>query len=720
MTRRILRFVRISIISALVLAVTAAIAASLIFYLYPKDSVLSMIKAGAEKALKRQVSIDSLEYSIRGVLLNNVSVYENLPDGKSAELARAEEAVIRFSLLSMLKKDFRIDTVAFKKFRIVWEFTKDGDNNLKRLFNDISQGSDTSSGATKVHVSKLLLYECSFILLNPPQSYKPLEGEYVVDATVNIEESGKLSVTNSRIVLPEKRGELYPEIAINTSGEFNIQGNTKAVNLDIPWTYGFARSRVNLPFQTVNCSIDNLSITKKAVKGHVKGNSSLKGTGKILNVDGWCTVDIPARMIYLSSITGKLADSTARLDSMNISSSTGGGIKKFNASDFSIDLADARSFSNIVPSGLYGRARGNLSYDGKSYSGKIELSGSGYTGNAEIVSDINTVIDINNGIIKKESIPCRIFGNSSTISVATTDSSFTNFYLIIRSDRIEADKIKFSKPGSGRDTSDSDKSSGSPDSRGSRPGQGINIGINIAGKVQVKELVYEDYTFRNIDSDFRASGSTVKIPGLTADIFSGKLYGSGKIDISGNTPYAQIQVRYNNIKVQDIAINNENMKDRFFGFADGTANLNFQVRENMLSTFRGNTTFSITRGKVVNTGVQNGLIIFLAELRYKLKDLEFQKIYGNIDINKNIFTINSFIFNAEDVRLLMNGEVNSELIANNMSIKLEFNNHFIKDIPRPAVTVLGEYLNGNWYTIPFAASGSLTDSKNIKMLKKNQ
>ena len=679
-----------------------------------------MIKTGAEKALKRQVSIDSIEYSIRGVLLNNVSIYENLPDGKSAELARAEEAVIRFSLLSILKGDIRIDTVAFKKFRIVWEFTKDGDSNLKRLLNDISQESDTSSGATKVHVSKLLLYECSFILSNPPQNYKPLEGEYIIDAAVNIKEGGILSVSDSRIVLPEKRGTLYPEIEINTSDKFSIHGNTKGVNLDIPWTYGFSKSRVNLPFQTVNCNIEDLNITTEAVKGHLKGNSSLKGTGKILYVDGWCTVDIPGMMVYISSVTGKLGDSTVRLDSMDISSSKNSGIKKFNASGFSINLADARSFSNVIPSGLYGRVNGNLSYNGKSYSGKTELSGIGYTGNAEIISDINTVIDINNGIIKKESIPCRIFGNSSSISVATTDSSFTNIYLVIRTERIEADKIKFNKPGSNRDTSDSDKSTGSPDSGGSRPGQGIDIGINIAGKVQVKEFVYDAYTFRNIDSDFRVSGNTVKIPGLTADIFSGRLYGSGKIDISGNTPYTQIQVKYNNIKVQDITINNENMKDRFFGFADGTANLNFQVKENMLSTFRGNTTFSITRGKIVNTGVQNGLIIFLAELRYKLKDLEFQKIYGNVDIDKNIFTINSFIFNAEDVRLLMNGEVNSELVANNMSIKLEFNNHFIKDIPRPAVTVLAEYLSGNWYTIPFTASGSLTDSKNIKMLKKNQ
>ena len=68
----------------------------------------------------------------------------------------------------------------------------------------------------------------------------------------------------------------------------------------------------------------------------------------------------------------------------------------------------------------------------------------------------------------------------------------------------------------------------------------------------------------------------------------------------------------------------------------------------------------------------------------------------------------------------MNGQIDSDLVAKNMSIKLEFNNHFIKDIPRPAVTVLSEYASGNWYIIPFSANGSITESKNIKMLKKNQ
>ncbi len=719
MTRRILKYLRITIISAVSLAVLSVAAVSLIFYFYPKDSVLAMIKNGAEKALKRQVTIESIEYSIRGILLNNVSVYEKLPDGNNSELVRCEEVVINFSIISILQKDIKIDSIYCKKFRLVWEFAKEGDNNLQRLFNDVSRGTDSSSGKTSVKIKKILLSEFSFVLVNPPQLYKPLEGEYIIDCTVNIEDDNKLSVSDAKIILPHKRGELYPEVQITTADEFKITGHTKLVNADIPWTYSFAKQKPDLPFQTVNGYVDSLEITAKTVKGHAKADSTLKGTSRTLTCDGWCTVDIPSRMIYLSEIKGKLNESSAKLNSMTISAA-GGGIRKFNASDLSVNFSDARSFTKLVPSGLHGSVNGNLSYDGNTFSGKIELVNAGYTGNAEIVNDINTVLEINSGRLKKEAISCKIFGNNSTISVATTDGSFGNFYLIIRSDRIEADKIKFLKTESQSGKSGTGENEENSGSSVSTPDKGVNIKLNIAGKVQVKELLYEKYVVRNIDSEFRASGSSIKIPGLTADIFSGKMNGSGKIDISGNVPNAQVQVKYNNIKIQEIASNNENMKDRFFGFAEGTASLNFQIKENLLSTVKGNTTFSITRGKVVNTGVQNGLIIFLAELRYKLKDLEFQKIYGNINIASNIFIINSFIFNAEDVRLLMTGQIDSDLIAKNMSIKLEFNNHFIKDIPRPAVTVLGEYASGNWYIVPFSVNGSITDSNNIKMLKKNQ
>lgn len=711
MTRRILKYFRITVISLLILAVLSAGTVSLIFYFYPKDSVLVMIKEGAEKTLKRQVQIGSLDYSIRGVLLKDVTIYETTTDGGRVELFKAEEAVISFSILSLLKKDLKIDTVYLKKLYFVWQFEKDGSSNIKRLLTDMAEGKKPSGGSKQIRIKKILLDECTFKLVNPPERYKPLEGEYVVSSAIRIKENNYFKITDTRITLPEKRGEIFPEVEVTTSDGFKITGEAKLTDADITWTYGFAKKKLMLPFHTANGYIDSLEITRTTVKGHAKASCSLRNTSKKITAEGWCTVDLPTKTTYLSDISGDLDGSDVTIENMVIPPV--GGIRKFSMRDISADLDDAAVFLPFIIPGVYGHVKGNISYDGRHYSGRIELSDAGYTGNAEFVSDVNTVVDINSGIIKKENIPLKLFGSGCTASVASTDGSFKSFYILLRADRIDTENIKFNK----KKGSDSDGTADSGKTAQSSGGPGLNLKVNISGKIQVSEMTYDMLAFRNIVSDFSASGSTIKILSFSASIFGGRVMAAGKIDLSGSVPDTQVQVKYSGIKIQDIGFSNEKMKDRFFGFAEGSASLNFQMKENLLSTVKGSTIFTITRGKVVNTGVQNGLIVFLAELRYKLKDLEFNKIYGNIDINGSQFTINSFIFNAEDVRLMLTGNIDSDLNAKNMSMKLEFNQHFIKDIPRPAVTVMGEYASGSWYIIPFIINGNITDSKNIKMLK---
>jgi hypothetical protein len=71
------------------------------------------------------------------------------------------------------------------------------------------------------------------------------------------------------------------------------------------------------------------------------------------------------------------------------------------------------------------------------------------------------------------------------------------------------------------------------------------------------------------------------------------------------------------MKINDLKFADDNLNNRLFGFADGSVNIGFGFRENMTETLKGNATFNVSKGKVVNTGIQNGLIIFLAELRYK-------------------------------------------------------------------------------------------------------
>ncbi len=723
MTRKIFKFLKISVITLVIIVIFCVTAVSLLFYFYPEDSARNMIKSGAEKMLRRPVDIGSLKYSIRGVVLTDVVIYDTLPDGQKAGMVYSQEVVIRFSFLSILKKDVRIDTLRFKKLKILWEFDNKENSNLGRLMNDLKGGDkppaeevkpetkENKGGddGKKFRISTVILEECTLYLVNPPAFYRPLAGEYGIDCTIDIEDGGKYIVSDTKLTLPEKRGTVYPELEVTTQDGIKITGSAKLEDADIPWTYGFARNKPPLPFIKVNGTVDSLEITKQQVKGHGKVTSTLKSSTKKLDVDGWCTVDVQTRIVNITDVKARLNESSVDLNSMTISAREG-RVKKFSATNINITFPDAHSFSPVISPGLSGRGKGNLSYNGTTFDGRIELSNTSYRRDVEIVSDINTVVDINSGNIKKEGIPCKIFGNSCSISVATTDNSFTSFYLIVKSDRFETGNIKF--------ISD-DEERRDDKGKGRDSGGGRDVKVRVAGKVLVRELVHDDVKFRELNSDFVATKDGIKILSFSSILYSGKISGSGKVDTNG-TPDVQLQLKYNNIKVQEIAFKNENMKDRFFGFAEGTAVLNFKIKKNLLSTITGNMTFTITKGKVVNTGVQNGLAIFLAELRYKLKDLEFQKIYGNIDINSNTYTVNSFIFNAEDVRLLLNGVIDSDLVAKNMSMKLEFNNHFIRDIPRPAVTVLGEYASGNWYIIPFEINGNITDSRNIRMLKKEQ
>ena len=157
------------------------------------------------------------------------------------------------------------------------------------------------------------------------------------------------------------------------------------------------------------------------------------------------------------------------------------------------------------------------------------------------------------------------------------------------------------------------------------------------------------------------------------------------------------------------------MTNRMFGTASGEANINFSYGQSIFKSLKGNTEIVIDKGKFVDTGIQDGLGLWLSELKYKLKNLEFNKIYGNISLNNDTAIINSFIFNSDDIRLKMTGAINTSLVTPHMGISLEFHRRFLHDIPTPAARLgLDKYLNGNWYIIPFTAQGDISVGKNIK------
>jgi len=703
MKKKVTRFVKITIISSICAALVIFTGIALLFYLYPEESVLNIIKTKSESVLGRKVEIRSLNYSLRGVVLKGVRISDTDESGNilsdNVPLLKAEEAIISYSLISILKKDFNIKTLYFNRLSVRCVFDNEGKSNFQRLFEEIKSKTDGSDEKkSTVKISKIILTDCKLIFLNLPRIVKPLEGEYTVNSTINVEDEKKFLITDTGINLPQGRGNLYPDLVIDVTEKFRLTGKVKLENCSMNWVYNFTKKPLPLPFDKVSGFVDNFEISLPVIKGEAKVVSSLKYSKNIVNAEGGCVVDIENRTVLIKDVKNRINNSSSVLNSLLINYNAG-KLSRFNVTNLNYSIADLRSLEHKIPSGFSGGLRGSFSYNNSIINGKIQVSDCSYEDRTEILSGLNTEIEVVNNVIRKQNIPVKIFGSDFNISVATTDNNFKSIYLFIKGDKLDVNNIRLS---GGKSSSD------------------FYFPLNLSGKIILGELIYDTFTFRNNQADFAASGKTIKINRLNTKVLSGSLNGSGSINLAGDYPSAQINARFNNMKVHDVKFSEENLNNRLFGFADGIVNLGFMIKEKMTETIRGNATFNISKGKVVNTGIQNGLIIFLAELRYKLKDLEFNKIYGNIDISGKDLMINSFIFNSEDLRLSMNGRINSDLNAKNMSMKLEFNYHFVKDIPRPAIAVFSKYLSGKWYIIPFALNGNITDSKNIKMLKKNQ
>ena len=718
MIKKITRFTGIIAASIIIFIMIIAVSISLLYYFYPEESVKQIIKNRAEILLDRKIEIGSLHYSPKGIVIYNATIYDKSLDNSEQVLVKADEAVITFSLFSIIKKDFKLRTIYFNGLELNCIFNQDGSSNIKRIFSELKEKAGSGRGDKSIQLSKIILNDCRIKIINPPERFKPLEGEYRINTTIRIKNNKTFTVSDSRVSLPLSRGYLYPELVIETSGGLIATGRIKLEDASIPWVYKFSKNNIQLPFETVNGQINDFEFTLSQIKGNIKANSTLSTTKSMVTADGECIVDIPNRTALLNNIKGKINSSSANIDNMLISVKKGqSGIKKFGFSNISCQLGDLRYILKLVPPALSGSVKGVLSYNGTSYSGKIDVSDISYKSRTELFRDLNTTFEINNNTVKKENIPVTILGSSSTASIATTDNKFKSFYISIKSDRLDVNNIHFRDSNSSENISSGQVQNETVTAGKSKP----VVPISVSGIVNIKELIYDDFIFKNTKANISVSNKIIKINNADTSILSGALSGIGTVDISKSSPSVQTSLRFNNIKIQDIKFKNEKLNGRLFGFAEGTANISLIIKEKAAETIKGNATFTVTKGKVVNTGVQDGLIVFLSELRYKLKDLEFNKIYGNIDVSGNSFNINSFIFNSEDIRLSMTGHIDRDLTADDMKMKLEFNNHFIKDIPGGSfLLTLSEYASGKWYVIPFLLNGSITDSKNMKMLKKDQ
>lgn len=670
------------------------IAASLIICLdrfYPKEKLLPIITARAEEALRRKISITGIDYGFKGILLVKPVIFSDVK-GCGEVLASADLAIIRFSMLKiLLKQEFEIRFIGLENPYLNICFSDDT-SNIERFLRDLM--SDTES-SMRARVDSIALSGARISLKDPPPYLRPLGGNYTIDATLEFRGKKKINITDCTIVLPEKRGVLHPDLELEIKeDDFVLNGEVVLDKCSLLWVYLWGKD-LRLPYHEVSGRVNELRITKRSVEGFLKGSSVLSH-GKPLSVNGYCRVGIPDERVFISSAQGAIQTSSFLVEEFLFTFN--GDIKSFKIRNINAQIADVAPILSFLPAELYGTLQGNLSMAAGSYEGELKLN-CGYDPRSKIVRDLIGSIRIKAGIIPRTNLSLLLFGQPVELSIASGDGGLKRISMSARA-------AEFSVPEGGK-------------GQISPAGNSFDIPFELSGAVEVGTLRLDNAVLTQVSAGYTLTGKRLSLNPVSGQFMGGEIKGRGSVDLGKNRPRIEYALAFNGVKMQNLSRLSERFTDRLFGVAGGMAEGDFVIEENsgIADSLRGRIEFSIDRGKLVNTGIQDGLGIWLEELKYKLKDLEFNKIYGNVGISGRLFQINSFIFSARDIRLKMNGFIDRSL-EGDLKIDLEFTRKFIEDVPNPAIFLqLNKYKRDNWYLLPFQAKGKdITDGRNIKKL----
>ncbi|HSA13185.1 MAG TPA: AsmA family protein [Spirochaetota bacterium] len=677
----------------IILVLLIAAGGGLFIYFFPKEKIKEIAIDQARKTINREITIGDLHYSPSGIVLSNVGILNrNIAGAPESEkvFAQAEDIYLRFSIFDLLEKKIKFSYIYLENFRFNIIFDENGESNLAQFIKELTEKKESPISAS---ISNIKLHNTVITLQKAPESLKPLEGTYMFDGQLRFAKDGSILIAESELRLPEDRGTMYPELTVNTGPEgFKITGGIGLKKTSLIWVYRWATTPK--PFYLITGDITGLVITKDAVEGFVKASSTLTNSKHTLYADGFCRVSIKDRTILIANADGKINDSKLWFNYLQFT--WAGTNVRFSAKNIDAQVVDVIPLVDPIPRKLYGRMTGELSYERGIWNANGKVYDVGYDKPNNTISGVTTELTIINNLFTKSNIRAAVLGQPCTASLASTDKTLTRVFL-----NVKADRFVFPHR-----------------SEGEYRSLDLTFPLEVTGQAEIGEFLYGEYRFSNVQGHYLWAGNRAILNSFTAGFMEGSVKGRASVDANVKPPELTAGIIFDGVKLQRLFEGSKLFGNRLFGNVGGSANITLNLRENLLDSIRGKAEFSIDRGKVTNTGIQNGLGIWLAELKYKIMDLEFNKIYGNIEINGPKYTVNSFIFNSQNIRFNIKGVFTDQLVADPISINMEFSKYFIQDIARPLVVASGynKYLRGDWYYIPFQVNGDLTDSRNIKKL----
>ncbi len=682
----------LSIVILLIVAFAAAFT-----YFFPKETLKSIIVQTLQDALHRPVKIGAIDYSIKGVQLTELYIFDT--DENKPFIAHSKDAAIRFQLAPLLQKQFIINYISLNDAVInILYYTENKltTSNLEKLIKELLSAEKST---ITTEIKSLLFNNTTVILQNPPKELEPLEGTYSIDTNVELNDDD-IELKNLSIILPQNRGKISGDCLIKTSKDYSIHGNVSLHNCDLIWVYRWGNNLESiLPYRIFTGTIHNLVITKNSVQGTVTGSCKLSNNSMLFVSNLFCTVNINKETVTIANAKGKIENSTFVVNQLLFNFD--GDIKNIKVNDASIRIREiAPLLGNIDVSDISGEINGNFEYKNNVIDADVTLSNISIGQKDAIIALKETSLIVKNNQFQKDGIQVTVYSVPCVISVSTVDSSLKKFTINIEADEVDLDKILTKKP-----------------EQPAKSKKEINIPYELSGKLVLQKLYKDQLVIEKVNCNYTMSKNIIALPSFTARVFGGDVTGRSVITLSQDNPQITLVAKYNNLRLQNISAYLKEYENRLFGNVSGQLQVTIEPKDPIIDRINGKIEVSVENGKLANTGLQNGLSVWLQDLKYKLANLEFQKIYGNFNLNGPAITINSFIFNAPEIRLKLNGQYNRH-DESDVAISLEFSSNFIQDLPNPALLQLAKYKKGRWYIIPFRAQGKdIFDGKNIKQVR---
>jgi hypothetical protein len=685
-----------------ILATILILTAIAVFYFFPKDKLLSMITAEGETLFKRKVVISDISYNLRGVTITNCRILKSLEPADDT-LFSAGSISLRISPKELIHNKIKIKSIVIKDLDTVLTYA-DGRWNIQDFIDDIRSSDSKEKSGTKTEIDYIQFENARLLVKEAPERIRPLAGEYFFGGTVRVPENA-VTVSDFSLRLPESRGLIEgPELkAAPLDKNFSVHGTLQLTDVALGWVYKW-KDIDFLPYTHVTGVINEFNVTSKEVAGIYEGKGAIKGRSAV-QVSGTFKAYPDTVSLTLSDVTVKIGKSTAKLKSLIVPPK---GDPSFSVSSLDGYLEDISPLIPYAPPGLGGRVNGSLAVQGKSVTCEVSLKSGRFGFDRTIVSDITTNLSMKGNILKIENLPCSLFGQSAKISLAAPESIFKELIINVSLNDFNIDKITGSKKEDGQ-TGGASASAGKTNNTASSPS--TELPLRIRGNFDAQSVVYDGYKFSKCFVVYDAAKSAISVPRFSGQFLDSNVTGSVMIDLAKKNPSCDVKFNVADLKVQRLEEIKKELSHRIFGTAAARGSLKFNpFAESASDTMQGKIDFQITGGKISNTGIQDELGVFLDPLKYKLKDLEFNRINGTLTINGSNITFNPLAFNSSYIRLMAEGSIIQRDQLDSRMV-LEFDNTFIQDLPNPALLALQKYKHGKWYTVNFTAKGKISEGK---------